>query len=143
MPANGYTVGRDVVVDITTPLGPVNFQVRTGFMKKQETNDIKVKRADGITDYLFLPDGWSGTLDYERQDSQIDDYFAGLEQAYYVGINLGSATITETIQETNGNLSQYRYEGCVFKLDDAGSSGGDETIKQKIGWSASRRKKVS
>lgn len=142
MPVNGYTIGKDVSLDITGPSGPLRFNIRTGFTAKQETNDIKVKRADGIVDHLVIPDGWTGSFDYTRQDSLLDDYFAGLEQNYYSGINNAPLTITETITEANGSVSQYRYTRVVLKYDDAGAKTGDDVVKQKISFMASRRLKV-
>lgn len=144
MPVNGYTVGRDITVTIVTSLGTVaSFSVRTGFSKQQVTADIKVSRADGVVDNLFLPQGWTGTLDYERGSSDLDDYFADLETAYFSGTNISSASIVETITENDGSTSQYTYTGVQFKLDDAGSATGDNTMKMKVGWAASRRKKVA
>lgn len=144
MPVNGYTVGRDVTVTMVTSLGTVSsFSVRTGFSKRQETNDIKVKRADGIVDHLSIPDGWSGTLDYERAGPELDDYIANLETAYYAGTNIASGSIVETITENDGSVSQYTYTGVQMKLSDGGSQTGDNTIKQKLDWVASRRKKTA
>lgn len=144
MPVNGYTVGRDITVTIVNSLGAISsFAVRTGFSKRQETNDIKVKRADGTVDHLQIPDGWSGTLDYERNGSALDDYFADLETAYYSGVNIGSGSIVETIIEPEGSVSQYTYTGVQMKLSDGGSQTGDNTIKMKLDWVASRRKKTA
>lgn len=144
MPVNGYTVGRDIKVTLITSLGTVaSFAVRTGFSKKQETNDVKVKRADGIVDHVVIPDGWTGTLDYDRGDSTIDDYFANLETAYYAGTNIASGSIVETITENDGSVSQYTYTGVQMKLSDGGSQTGDNTLKMKIDWMASRRKKTA
>lgn len=144
MPVNGYTVGRDITVTVVTSLGAVaKFSVRTGFSKRQETNDVKVKRADGIVDHVVIPDGWTGTFDYDRGDSTIDDYFANLETAYYAGTNIASGSIVETITENDGSVSQYTYTGVQMKLSDGGSQTGDNTLKMKIDWMASRRKKTA
>lgn len=143
MPANGFNVGRDVSIDIIGPSGPLRVPIRTGFTSKQETNSIKIKAADGNIYLAELPDGWSGTLDYERASSTLDDYFALLEQNYYSGLNLQSLSITETITEVNGAITQYRYTQVVLKYDDAGAKAGDQTIKQKVAWMASRRLKIA
>jgi hypothetical protein len=143
MAVNGYVVGRDVTLDITTQAGILRPSIRTNFGAKQETAAIQVKRADGVVDFLELPGGWSGSFDYERQDSTLDDFFASLEDTYYSGGNLGAVQITETIQEAAGNVTQYRYDGVVLKYDDAGPREGDKTIKQKISFKASRRRKVA
>lgn len=143
MPVNGYTVGRDVSIDLISPAGPLRFSVRTGFSAKQETTDIRVKRADGITDHLVLPDGWTGSFDYERGNPVLDTYFANLEDQYYAGLNIQAISMTETITEPNGSLSQFRYERVVLKYADAGAKSGDQTVKQKIEWMASRRRQIA
>ena len=143
MPMNGFNVGRDITLNIVGWDGAImDFSLLTSFDRKQATHHVQVKGIDGIVRHLEIPDGWSGSLDYERQDSKIDTYFAGLEQAYYDGVNIKGATITETIVDSDGSVSQFRYTGVMFKLDDAGAAKGDDTIKEKISWSASRRLKV-
>lgn len=143
MPLNGFTVGRDVSLDIVGPSGPIRFNLVTNFRSKQETSDQPVKGMDGITRPVRFFNGWTGGFDLERQDSAVDDYFAQLEANYYAGMNEGSVTITETITEVSGAVSQYRYVGVLLKLDDAGEKKGDATVKQKLGFFASRRLKVA
>lgn len=143
MPQNNFSVGRDVSLDIITSNGPLSFGLITKFTSKQDIVDKKVKGIDGITRHVRFPDGWSGTFDIERQDSTLDDYFATQEQQYYDGIAEQGATITETIQEVNGSISQYRYLGVLLKFDDAGDKSGDSTVMQKLSFVASRRIKVS
>lgn len=143
MPQNSFSVGRDVSLDIITSNGPLSFGLITKFTSKQDITDKKIKGIDGVTRHVRFPDGWSGTFDIERQDSTLDDYFAQLEQDYYDGIAEQGATITETIQEVNGSISQYRYLGVLLKFDDAGDKSGDSTITQKLSFLASRRVKVA
>ena len=143
MPVNGYSVGKDVSLDIVDPnLGIMRFPVRTGFEAKQKTVDIEVKRLDGIVDHVIMPSGWTGTFDYERGSGALDDYFAFVEAAYYAGAPSGTLSITQTIVNPNGSISQYRFDRVVVKYDDAGSWKGDATVKQKIAWMASKRLKV-
>lgn len=143
MPVNGFSVGKDVSLDIIGPQGPLRFSYITGFTSKPDITDGKVKGLDGITRHVRFPDGWSGSFSIERQDSTVDDYFAQLEANYFAGLNELPITITETITEVSGGISQYRFVGVLLKLDDAGDFKGDATIKQKITFMASRRLKVS
>lgn len=143
MPINGFSVGRDVSLDIVTASGPLSFGLITKFSRKQDTTEKKIKGMDGITRPVRFFDGWSGTFDIERQDDTLDSYFAQAEDDYYSGFNEASSTITETITEVNGSVSQYRYIGVVLKYDDAGEASGDDTVKQKVSFVASRRIKVS
>lgn len=143
MPVNGFSVGRDVTLTIISPSGPLNFSLITNFHSKPEQTEKKVKGIDGITRHVRFPDGWSGGFDIEREDSTVDDYFADLEANYYAGLNELPCSITETIAEASGAVSQYRYVNVLLKLDDAGAWSGDETVKQKISFVASQRQKVA
>jgi hypothetical protein len=143
MPMNGFTVGRDVTLNIFGSNGGVtNFQTITGFMKKQETVHVQSKGMDGVIRHLELPDGWSGTMTFDRSSSAVDDYFAQLESNYYGGLNIAAAQITETITEVNGATTQYRYTGVMMKLDDAGRSAGENLVSQSVSWVASKRLKI-
>lgn len=142
MPINGFSVGRDVSLDIVGPSGPLRFNLVTKFSSKQDVQDKKIKGIDGITRPVRFFDGWTGSFEIERQDSTVDDYFSQLEANYYAGLNEASVTITETITEVSGSITQYRYLGVLLKLDDAGDWAGDATVKQKLSFVASRRVKV-
>ena len=78
----------------------------------------------------------------DRSNSAVDDYFAQLESNYYAGLTIGAAQITETITEVNGGITQYRYTGVMLKLDDAGELSGENLVKQKMSWCASKRLKI-
>lgn len=143
MPMNGFTVGRDVTLNIFGSDGATHsFPTLTGFDKKQATVDIQSKGMDGVIRHLKLPDGWSGTITVDRSGSEVDDYFAQLESSYYGGQNITAAQITETITEANGSTTQYRYTGVMLKLDDAGRSAGENLVSQSISWVASKRLKI-
>lgn len=142
MPVNDYSVGRDISITVMTSSGPLTINKITGFSSHQLTTKQKVKRMDGITDPLRFFDGWAGSFDVERQDSIVEDYFVQLEQNYYSGIQEQPVTILETIEETNGNISQYRYERAILSLDNAGDWRGDSSVKIKISFEASRKKQV-
>lgn len=142
MPMNGFSVGRDVSLDVIGPNGPLRFSLITKFKSKTETTDQKIKGLDGITRHLRFPEGWSGGFDLERQDSVLDDYFATLEANYYAGLNEQPLTMTETIGEVNGSVSQYRYEQVLLSLEDAGEWEGNKSVKQSLKFVAARRVKV-
>lgn len=144
MPVNDFNVGRDLTFDIFDPNdgGVIEFKTITGFERKQEASEVKVKGIDGIVRYGYLPDGWSFSMELARAGNEVDDYFTRLENLYYGGQNVLSGQITETITEVNGTISQYRYERVVMQLSDAGSVKGDAEVKMKIDGKASRRRKV-
>lgn len=143
MAMNNFNTGRDLSLNIIGYDGAIHsFPLQTGFDAKQATNNVKIKGLDGVVRFLDIPDGWSGTLSVERQDSTIDDYFVGLEAAYYGGQNIQASYITETISNPDGSTSQYRFTGVMLRLDDAGNWMGDKNVPMKMSWVASRRLKV-
>jgi len=143
MPVNGFSVGRDITLTIVTASGPLNLALITVFSSKQDSQESKVKGLDGITRHIRFYDGWSGSFTIERQDSTVDDYFSQLEANYYAGINEQPSTITETVQEPNGAVTQYRYLNVLLKLDDAGNWSGDKNVQQKVSFVASQRQKIA
>jgi hypothetical protein len=143
MPMNNFNTGRDLTLNIIGYDGQIHsFPLQTGFDAKQLTNKVSIKGLDGIIRYLEIPDGWDGSLTLDRQDSSVDQYFAGLESAYYGGQNIPPSTITETIINPDGSISQFRFTGVMFKYDDAGNWKGDASVPLKISWCASRRIQV-
>lgn len=142
MSVNGFSVGNDITVAINTATGPLVMNLITSFKRKQDTTTQKIKGMDGVTRHVRFQDGWAGSFNVERTDGTLDAYFAQQEANFYAGINEGAGIITETIREPNGSISQYRYTGVLLSYDDAGDSEGDKTIKQVVGFVASRRLKV-
>lgn len=142
MPLNSFSVGRDISLDITGPNGPLLFSQITSFHRKQDSTDQKIKSLDGVTRHLRFFDGWSGDFEIERQDPTIDRYFSQLEANYYQGLNELPVTITETITEVDGSISQFRYVQVLLKLEDAGTYKGDASVHMKVSFVAARRIQV-
>jgi len=147
MPANtgfgSLTIGKDISIDVTLPNGQIlNIDRVTMFDKRQETSRLASKGMDGIHRRAEIPDGWSGTISIDRGGPSIDNFFAALEANYYATGQLGVVRITETIQDTDGTTTQFRYDGVALKLSDAGSSSADKYVSQKIDWTAAKRIKV-
>lgn len=136
-------IGKDISVDITMPNNQVlQLAIVTGFTRKQNAKDLDSKGLDGINRLASLPDTWSGEFDIDRGSKVLDDYFAAVEAGYYNGGTLNPVRITETIQEGDGTISQYRYDGVALSYADAGKWVGDSYVKQKVNWRASKRIKV-
>ncbi len=143
MPMNGFSIGRDVSLDIAGQDGRiVSFNLITTFDAKQLTGKVTIYGLDGIIRFLEIPEGWDGTIGITRGDRALDDFIASLEEKYFAGENVVGQQITETINEPNGGISQWRYEGVMFKLDDSGSWKGNGDVQQKLSWCASRKRRV-
>lgn len=143
MPINGFTVGRDVTVTISTKNRSLPNTGLTSFTKKQDVTQKKVKLLTGVTKNLTFPDGWSGNFKVSRMDSTIDDYIAAFEAGFFAGSDTDTVNITETIDEPNGGQTQWQYNGVTLVLEDAGTASGDSEIEQTLSYVAERRIKLS
>lgn len=144
MPANGFNIGKDATLDVVSSTsGPLRPTILTDFTFKQMTTGLESKAADGVNRFAEVPTGWEGTLSFDRGNSALDDYVAQAEASYYAGAPGDVITITQTVQEVSGAITQYRYTGVALKYEDAGDWGGEKIVKQKLSWKASRRIKVA
>lgn len=144
MPYANFSLGKDVVLDVITPSGVLQLPATTtGFESKPVYKREKSSPLNGINLEVPIPAGWEGSITLDRQNSAIDDFFAQQEAGYYAGQNVLQATITETISESSGAISQYRYTNVALRFDEAGKKTGDAKIQQTIGFFASQRIKVA
>lgn len=136
-------IGKDVSLDLVLPDNSIlPLSIVTGFTRKQNTKALDSKGLDGINRLADLPDTWDGDFSIDRASSALDDYIAQREAAYYNNGTLNSLRIMETIQEVNGTITQYRYDGVSISLSDGGTFKGDAYVQQKIKWRGSKRIKV-
>ncbi len=143
MPINDMSVGKDVTIDIVTSYGLASFTITTGFQAKPRYADVKSVGLDGTAREGYVPVGYDIVLKLDRGDSSVDDFFAQIEADYFNGINQIAGTITETIANPDGSVSQYRYEGVQLSCADLGDKTGDKLIQMEIKGFAGRRKKVA
>lgn len=140
---NTFTLGKDVTLQIITPNGVFPLPVTTtGFHPKPVYVDIDKTGLDSVKRSAVIPNGWTGTIELDRNGSGIDDYFAAAEAAFYAGLDQLNCSITETISEINGQTTQYRYVNAVLKLTEAGNRQGDKEISMTVEFKAQTRVKV-
>jgi hypothetical protein len=145
MPMNSQTVGRDVSLDLFTSKGilAISASAITKFDTTPVTTNTTSKGLDGVTRYGVFPDGWKGSIEVDRMNGNLDAYWAQIESDFYNGANTLPGTITETIQEPDGSISQFRYTGVMFDFKDAGTKVANQLVKQKLDFMAARRLKVA
>lgn len=136
MPLNGISVGKDIVVQFANTSGTVVQNRVKNFHAKQKNSKRETIALDGINRHLNIPIGWEGSFEMERTSNAVDTFLFQLEQTYLSGGTIPLITITETITEESGQVSQFQYQGCVIELDSAGDWKGDELITQKVNFSA-------
>jgi hypothetical protein len=139
MPANTFSVGRDCQLVVMGPNGRLDLTHVTGFTSRQLTVPVRIDRIDGVHLAAELPRGWDGTFELERGSSVVDDFIARIEAAFLAGTAIGTGTLYQYVQESNGSTSTYQYDGVVFKLTEAGTWRGDQSVKQKLDFFAATR----
>lgn len=144
MPANNRNTGRDYSIDIATASGALPLPPTvTSIDMKPKYKTIYSNPINGVPAETNIPDGWEGTIEFERNGSAFDTFFAALELAYYSGQNLQPGTANEIIQEPNGGVSQFRYLNFVIRLDDPGQWKGDTLVNVKLHCFASNKVSVN
>jgi hypothetical protein len=137
-----FNLGRDITVVLQGPFGQVQITNVTKFDSKQETDTVRVKRIDGVVLNDELPWGWTGSIELERGDQQVDLFFANMESTWLVGGVANVSQLFTYIIETDGSTSTFAYDNVALKLSDAGSWASDAAVKMKIDFIANRRRSV-
>jgi hypothetical protein len=142
MALNTFSVGRDTQLVVMGPAGRIDLTHVTAFESHQLTYPVRVDRLDGTQLGAELPKGWEGTFEVERGNSAVDDFIAAAENSFYAGNQVGLGTLYQYVTEPNGSVSTYQYESVTFHLASAGQWKGDSSVKQKLEFFASRRKRI-
>jgi hypothetical protein len=146
LPVNGFTVGRDISITLAGPGGGtivIPASAVTHFTKRPLKKDDWSRPLNSPPIPLYLADGWRGTVDIDRQDASLDTFQANLEASYWAGQNILSGTMLESITETNGTSSQYRYDDVMYWVEDPGDGTPDKKVSQRIEWCCGTRKRVA
>ncbi len=137
-----FSVGRDTQLVVIGQSGRLDLTHVTAFESRQLTQSIRVSRLDGTPLGAELPKGWDGSFELERGTSSVDDFIASLEQGYFDGADTAAGSMYQYVTEPDGSTSTYQYDNVVFKLSNAGVWRGDASVKQKLDFFASRRRRV-
>ena len=142
MALTAFSIGRDTQLVVMGPNGRVDLSHVTGFESRQITNPIRVSRLDGTQLAAELPKGWEGSFDLERGTSALDNFISDIEQEYYNGTGISPGTMYQYITEVDSSVSTYQFEGVVFKLASAGTWKGDASVRQKLEFYATRKRRI-
>ena len=142
MALTAFSIGRDTQLVVMGPYGRVDINHITGFESRQITSPVRVSRLDGTQLAAELPKGWEGSFEVERGTSALDDFISTIEQNFYSGSDAASGTMYQYITEVDGSVSTYQFDGVVFKLTSAGAWKGDASVKQKLEFYATRKRRI-
>ena len=65
-----------------------------------------------------------------------------MEATYHAGSAVAVGSLFQYINEPDGSTSTYQYDGAVFKLSQAGVWRGDQSVKQRLEFFASTRRRI-
>jgi hypothetical protein len=137
-----FSIGRDTQLVVMGPNGRVDLNHVTGFESRQITSPVRVSRLDGTQLAAELPKGWEGSFEVERGTSALDDFISTMEQNYYSGAGTTPGTMYQYITEVDSSVSTYQFDGVVFKLASAGTWKGDSSVKQKLEFYSTRKRRI-
>lgn len=137
-----FNTGRDTTIVLIGPFGQVQLDNVTGFEARQIIQAIKVDRLDGIQLQADLPKGWEGSLDADRASNALDVLMAGIEANWFAGGNTPQSTMFQYIQESDNSMTTLSYDNVCLRLDDAGAWRPDAAVRQRLTWTANRRRIV-
>lgn len=137
-----FSIGRDTQLVVMGPTGRVDLSHVTGFESRQITAPVRVSRIDGTQLAAELPKGWEGHFEVERGNAALDDLISSIEQSFYNGGSVDPGTMYQYITEADGSVSTYQFDGVVFKLTSAGLWKGDSSVKQKLDFYATRKRRI-
>src|SRR5579875_1598501 len=142
MSFTNFSIGRDTQLVVIGPNGRIDLSYVTGFEARQITQSIRVNQLNGSTLGTELPKGWEGAFELERGDSSVEDFIAAAEQQFFNGAVSAPGTMYQYVSETDGSTSAYQYDGVTFKLVSAGQWRGDSSVKQRLEFFATRRRRL-
>jgi len=83
-------------------------------------------------------EGWSGSLDMEVKDAEVDKFMDGLINNNLQGIGVSDYTFITTENYPDGRTQSYVYFDCQFKMSRE-NGGLNEKITKKLDFQASGR----
>lgn len=139
-----FSTGRDCVVVIVHPLyGQVQLDNVTGFDAKQDVVKLKSRRLDGIKLNADLPDGWNGSLDIDRGTPALDTLFAQIEAAWLDQGVYNNAELYQYVTEVGGSQTVWAFDNVAIALPEAGKWQSDQITKQRLEFTANRRRQMA
>ena len=144
MPTADYNIGQDNSLVLTDPAyGRLDFKIITDFEWHEMTATTKVRPMRGPALQDEIPEGIEGSFSLDRGSVAVDDYIAKRAASFYATNSLSTGTLYQYIYEVDGSRSVWEYTRVSLKLADGGHYKGGDTVKQKLSFFASERRRVA
>jgi hypothetical protein len=139
-----FNLGKDNRIDIFDPVSGavMAWSILTSFEATPEVNIVKSVGIDGTNRFRTQSQSYSLAMSFDRASAAMDDWWTRYEADYYAGRIQSPIIITQTIQELDGSVSQYRFTGVSLSPTSLGTWKGDDKVEMQFKGMASRREKV-
>jgi hypothetical protein len=142
MSANGLTVGKDITLNVHTPDGELNIPIETKTFSAKPEGTIQKSVLINSTRTMYAePTGYSGTFELDRRSNLVESFWAAYDAGWLAGRNIQPSTISITITEADGSVTQEQYLGVALLVENFGTFSGEGYVTQSISWQAANFKK--
>ena len=141
MSVNGMTVGADYsfgYYDANTGTVIDLGDVQNVTISAQK-HDIVSRPYNAPPKFGYIPDGYkiSGTI--TRTSSALEDFMLNLNQRFDAGSAIKAGYLSESVNNSDGSISRYQYQGFVFFVSDLGDVSREKTVSLKFEGMASAK----
>lgn len=139
-----FLVGTDLSMTISDAFGnSILLDGRlTRFTQKADDHLIKIEPIDngGVPDHRVLANGWSGTVEVERNSDSFDTLIAAQEAGFFAGNDQLYYTITATTpNKVTGGTTRRQFLGVVFHAYDPGEYVKTSATKATVQFACQQR----
>jgi hypothetical protein len=132
-----FNIGRQASLGIIVNGVPLVATKLTKFTWKEEVIKLKSRPLASRPVNVNIPDGYSGTLEFDRGNGVLDQYFAQRSAQYWSSGVIDTIQINYTIPDpTTGAIMQLRFEGITLEFASGGDYEQDKIVQQKADWMA-------
>lgn len=138
------SVGTDVAISLYDPDADDFTRIPgiTDFSATPMTTPLESHGLEGDDRFAVIYRGWNISFNYDRRNGLMDRYFADREARYRSGAPMRGITITQTIREVNGGVSQYRFVNVELQQDNLGTFNREDKVSGSITGRGSRERVV-
>ena len=143
---NSFSVGTDQSISIisqSNPSAPVVLDGKRGMMEMNSKDTLlesDVIDNGGVVDHRVIYEGWTGSIEVEKQSQNFSVLEKFLEANYYTGGPQQYFTIVETIRlPGNSGTEVNTYVDCVFQGYKPGTWSKKAITKARIEIAAAQR----
>lgn len=140
---NNFTIGQQVELVLVTPTGQTvqNFGLLTEFTAQAQKHEIEVPGINngGYVARRIAEKGWKGSFRFARTNGMADWIQWIEESGFYAGNPQNYYQVYQTVQNSDGTLTEMQFQGVVFTNFDGGSVKQDAEIPMVIEFSAATR----